>query len=147
MKRSVLRFVLSVMALVPLLASCEKEEYARVPVYGNMTFNPDMPNVGDTVTIRVKIVDPGHRIYHADYKWRCNGQFSNTVAVTAPDNSKVKTIVDDPTFKWVFQNTGSYEVTFSSTVKFSMADENGSLGGVGVTQKGTTQVVGKIRVR
>ncbi|MGX8689486.1 MAG: PKD domain-containing protein [Bacteroidaceae bacterium] len=122
-------FIIAFVALFLSVVSCEKEEFARPATYGKIYCSPSNPKVGDTVTLIVEVPDAGNRIYHADYTWKCKDQFSQTVRVTAPDNSK--TITEAPSFKWVFKKSGSYSVTMSAKFKFSMADENGSMIGVG----------------
>lgn len=125
MRRTVLFLVFAVLTLATLFVSCKKEEYAEPPVYGKVYCRTPNPKAGDTVILAVEVIDPGKWIYHADYTWRCNGLFKQTVKITAPDNSK--TIVEEPTFKWVFPNKGNYEVTMSAAVKISMPTASGQI--------------------
>ena len=114
-----------------LLAGCEKdEEYARSASYGSITFSPESPYVGDTVTMTVEVLDPGHRIFHADYTWSCNS--SKPVAVTAPDGAK--TIKEPPTYKHVFTKAGTTSVNMSAKFKFSMATREGSYFGSAISK-------------
>ena len=119
-------FSLSIFALI-LSVGCEKKEYAREAVYGKVTFSPANPYVGDTVTMTVEVLDPGHRIFHADYRWSCTSVFSDEVRVTAPDGAK--TIVAPPTYEYVFKESGDFNVSMTARLKFSMPTEGGALFG------------------
>lgn len=139
MKRIFWAFALS--ALLLAVAGCEEEEFARPAVFGDIYCTPSEPKIGDTVTFTVVMHDPGNRIYHADYVWSCNGNFSKEeVRVTAPDGSK--TIKAAPTFKWVFRKFGTFTVTMSARFKYSMADENGAMIG-GASASGSVKVKSK----
>jgi len=127
MKRNLFILLIAAMALVAW--GCEKEEFASPAVYGKITFSPAKPYVGDTVIMTVQVLDAGNRIYHADYTWKCGSVFSGQVVkVTAPDGSK--TITAPPTFKYVFRESGSFDVSMNAKFKYSMSDVNGALYGV-----------------
>ena len=138
MKRNLL--VVAMAAILFMAAGCKKEEFASPAVYGKITFSPANPYVGDTVIMTAEVEDAGHRIYHADYTWKCGSVFSGQlVKVTAPDGSK--TITAPPTFKYVFKQAGDFEVTMSAKFKYSMSDASGALFG------SASSKVSKISVR
>ncbi len=136
-------FALSMTALLLMAAGCEKEEFARPAVYGKISCHPNPARAGDTVTLTVEVLDPGNRIYHADYVWKCSsskkdGGFDREeIRVTAPNGSK--TIKAAPTFKCVFTSPGTYNVTMSARLKFSMGDVNGAMIG-GASASGSIKV-------
>jgi hypothetical protein len=81
-----------------------------------------------------QVLDPGHRIYHADYTWKCS-KFENgykIVRKTAPDNSK--TITEAPSCKFTFTEAGTFSVSMSASFKFSMTTEGGALFGSASTK-------------
>lgn len=135
-------FLLIAMAAVLCVAmGCEKEEYARTASLGTIRFSPSNPVVGDTVTMTVEVLDPGHRIFHADYFWSIRNVKNDTVKVTAPDGSK--TITAPPTYKYVFKKDGSFSVNMSAKFKFSMATEQGSLFGTAISKTAVVNVAAK----
>lgn len=125
-------FLICMTTLLLATAGCEKEEYARDAVYGKVTFAPAEPYVGDTVVMTVEVVDAGNRIFHADYNWKCNSVFSDEVRVTAPDGSK--TITAPPTYTYVFQTSGTFNVSMNARFKFSMMTKEGTLFGSASTK-------------
>ena len=125
-------FLICITTLLFATAGCEKEEYAKDAVYGKVLFSPAEPYVGDTVVMTVEVLDPGHRIFHADYSWNCSTVFSDEVRVTAPDGSK--TITASPTYTYVFQTAGTFNVTMNAKFKFSMMTKEGTLFGSASTR-------------
>ena len=104
MKKSMI--LIAMVALMLMVEGCRKEEeYAYPAVYGNIVFSPSRPKVGQEVTMTVQVLDPGHRIYHADYTWNCS-EFEN----------------------------GSFSVSMSAKFKFSMMTEGGALFGSASTK-------------
>ena len=134
------RFCLALSFALLLLFTfgCEKKEYAQWATYGKIVCNKAAPRVGDTITFTVEVLDPGNRIYHADYMWICRDQFSEEVRVTAPDGTK--SITKAPTFKWVFKSAGTYTITMNARFKFSMPDEDGAM-------MGGASATGSVRIR
>ena len=128
MKKSMILIAMAVLML--MVTGCSKEEeYAYPAVYGNITYTPNRPRVGQEVTMTVQVLDPGYRIYHADYTWKCS-EFENgyqMVRKTAPDNSK--TITEAPSFKFKFTKAGTFNVSMSAQFKYSMMTEGGALFG------------------
>ena len=120
-----LTLILSLAVLLLTATGCEKEEYARYAIYGNIVPSPSAPRVGDTVTLKVEVLDAGHRIYHADYYWYINGEYYDEVRVTARNNAK--TITEIPTIKWVPTKDGYINISMSAYFKYSMPDENGQM--------------------
>ena len=86
-----------------------------------------------------QVLDPGNRIYHADYYWSCS-EFGGTKEVrkTAPDNSK--TITEAPTYKFTFTEAGTFSVSMSARFKLSMATEQGALFGSASTRSFSVRV-------
>lgn len=130
MKRELLIIALAAISMMTALVSCEKEEFAEPPEYGKLYCRNSNPKVGDTVILAVQVINPGNRIYHADYSWKCNGMhaekiFNKTQKVTAPDGSK--TIEEEPSFSWVFTEAGYYEVSMTASFKISMATKSGQI--------------------
>ncbi len=132
-----LTFILSLAVLLLTVAGCEKEEYGRYAIYGNIVPFPSAPRVGDTVTLKVEVLDAGHRIYHADYIWKIDGEYYDEVRVTARNNEK--TIKEIPTIKWVPTRDGKINISMSAYFKYSMPDENGQMRS-GNSAKGTVGV-------
>ena len=133
MKKSMI--LIAMVALMLMVEGCRKEEeYAYPAVYGNIVFSPSRPKVGQEVTMTVQVLDPGHRIYHADYTWNCS-EFENgyqMIRKTAPDNSK--TITEAPSCKFKFTEAGTFSVSMSAKFKFSMMTEGGALFGSASTK-------------
>ncbi len=133
MKKSLI--LIAMAALMLMVTGCRKdEEYAYPAVYGNIVFSPSNPKVGQEVTMTAQVLDPGHRIYHADYTWKCS-EFENgykIVRKTAPDNSK--TITEAPSCKFTFTEAGTFSVSMSASFKFSMTTEGGALFGSASTK-------------
>lgn len=131
--------MISMIALMLMVTGCRKdEEYARPAVYGRIICTPTYPSAGQKVKLTVQVKDAGHRIFHADYKWK-GGGISDEVSVTAPDGSK--TITDPPTYEYVFMKSGTYTISMSASFKYSMTTEGGTLFG-GASAESTT-----IRIR
>ena len=125
-------FFICITTLLFAATGCEKEEYGRDAVYGKILFDPAEPYVGDTVKMTVEVVDAGHRIFHADYSWKCSSVFSDEVRVTAPDGAK--TITAPPTYTYVFQTSGTFNVSMNARFKFSMITKDGTLFGSASTK-------------
>ena len=133
MKKSMILIAMAVLTL--MVTGCRKdEEFAYPAVYGNIVFSPSNPKVGQEVTMTAQVLDPGHRIFHADYRWKCSA-FPNgyqEVRKTAPDNSK--TITEAPSCKFTFTEPGTFSVSMSASFKFSMTTEGGALFGSASTK-------------
>ena len=133
-----LTLILSLAVLLLTVTGCEKEEYGHYAIYGNIVSSPSAPWVGDTVTLKVEVLDAGHRIYHADYIWKIDGAYYDEVRVTARNNEK--TITEIPTIKWVPTKDGYINISMSAYFKYSMPDENGQM-------RSSNSAKGTIKVR
>lgn len=120
-----LKLIISAAVLLLTVTGCEKEEFARYASYGRIVCSKSAPRVGDTLTLKVEVLDAGNRIYHADYIWKINGKYYDEVRVTARNNAK--TITEIPSIKWVPTKDGTFNISMSAYFKYSMADEYGQM--------------------
>lgn len=120
-------FLLMPVFLLILTSCSRKEEYAYPAQYGKIHSISSVIYPGDTVIIEADLLYPGHRIYRADYTWKNDKGFKESVTVLAEDGDK--TIYKAPQVKWVPKQSGSYKFSMSALLKYSMADENGQMRG------------------
>lgn len=143
MKRLV--FIISVLSICFLIA-CQEDEYGYPPVYGEVECITPNPRVGDTLTLRVKVISSGNGSYKGVYTWRASsrGDILNVKSdkdnplepsVSPSDyiyiNSSTLYIIDPfasaPQCKYVPKVSGTHTVSMSATFNMSIATSAGTI--------------------
>jgi hypothetical protein len=143
MKRFV--FIITVLSLC-FLTACKEDEYGYPPVYGEVECITPNPCVGDTLTLRVKVLSNGYGSYKGVYTWKgsTGGYILNvksdkdnplepTVSPSDYIYEKNSTlyIIDPfasvPQCKYVPTVSGRHTVSMSATFNMSIATSAGTI--------------------
>lgn len=143
MKRFV--FIISLLSLC-FITACQEDEYGYPPVYGEVQCITPNPCVGDTLTLRVKVLSNGYGSYKGEYKWQGNGK-GDILNVNSGKNNPLQPgvspsdyiyvknstlyIIDPfasvPQCKYVPTVSGLHTVSMSATFNMSIATSDGTI--------------------
>lgn len=157
MKRIV--FVIAVLSLC-FMTACQEEEYGYPPVYGEVQCITPNPCVGDTLTLRVKVLSNGNGSYKGEYTWKINGGSGDILNVSSDkDNPLVpevpksdyiyvknsKLFIIDPfasvpECKYVPTVSGRHTVSMSALFNMSIATSEGNIYSGASSRSGTFTV-------
>ncbi len=135
--------LLTLTACLLSLYGCQKEEFAEAPVYGKIYCSSPHPEVGDTVTVLVEVLDAGNRLNSAEYRWKIRSPFTTyNKTVKTMRKAGQKSITEVPSFEWVFREDGKHRLELTAKFSYSMGDANSVMRGYS-TARGEIEVYPK----
>lgn len=157
MKRIV--FAIAVLSLC-FMAACQEEEYGYPPVYGAVECVTSNPCVGDTLTLRVKVLSNGYGSYKGGYTWNVSAGSGDILNVSSDKNNPLEPamspsdyvyeknptlyIIDPfasvPECKYVPTASGRHTVSMSATFNMSIATSAGQIYSGASSRSGTFTV-------
>lgn len=144
MKRFV--FVIAVLSLC-FMTACQEDEYGYPPVYGGVECITPNPCVGDTLTLRVKVLSNGNGSYKGEYTWNFDGLRGDILNISSDKNNPL--VLDDqksdynyvknsklfiidpfasvPECKYVPKVAGNHSVSMSAKFNMSITTSAGQI--------------------
>jgi|GEM_PF-6154224 len=121
MKRTVL-LTTALTGLLSIIAlyGCKDDEYGYPPTYGVVYMEEAEAHLGDSITLKVEIIDPGYGSYKATYVWKVDGSTVLKQTVIDPNASQ-------PSMKYLPTSAGQHTASFSATHNMAVSTEAGQI--------------------